>query len=84
MAGSAALVVLSLQAVSSPATALGYVAVFGLGSVAGMVLFSIVIALPLRLRARQLEGAWRGLQAALGAASIGIGAWVVLRSGLGH
>jgi hypothetical protein len=49
-----------------------------------MVLFSMVIALPLRLRARQLEGAWRGLQAVLGAASVGIGAWVVLRSGLGY
>jgi ABC-type nickel/cobalt efflux system permease component RcnA len=84
MAGSAALVVLSLQSVSSPLGALGYVAVFGLGSVLGMVLFSMAIALPFRLRARRLEGAWRSLQAALGAASIALGAWVVLRAGLGH
>ena len=84
MAGSAALVMLSVQAVPSPASALGYVAVFGLGSVLGMVLFSVAIALPFRLRPRALEGAWRGLQAALGAASIGIGAWVVLRTALGH
>jgi ABC-type nickel/cobalt efflux system permease component RcnA len=84
MAGSAALVMLSVQAVPSPASALGYVAVFGLGSVLGMVLFSMAIALPFRLRPRSLEGAWRSLQAALGAASIAIGAWVILRTALGH
>lgn len=84
MAGSAALVMLSLQAVSSPASALGYVALFGLGSVLGMVLFSVAIALPFRLRARQVDGAWRGLQAALGAASIAIGAWVIVKTALGH
>ncbi|HVR72630.1 MAG TPA: urease accessory protein [Vicinamibacteria bacterium] len=83
MAGSAALVVLSLRAVSSTAGALAYIAVFGLGAVAGMVLFSLAIALPLRLRGRHLDRVSRGLEAALGAASVTIGAWIVVRSGLG-
>jgi cytochrome c biogenesis protein CcdA len=83
MAGSAALVVLSLQAVSSTAGAVAYMAVFGAGAVAGMVLFSLAIALPLGLRVGRLEAASRGLEAALGAASVAIGAWTVVRSGLG-
>jgi cytochrome c biogenesis protein CcdA len=83
MAGSAALVVLSLQSVSSTAGALAYMVVFGAGSVAGMVLFSLAIALPLRFKVRQFERASRGLEAALGAASVLIGAWIVVKSSLG-
>ncbi len=40
LAGSAALVVLSLKTVPSVALGLGYIAVFGLGSIAGMALLS--------------------------------------------
>ncbi len=47
MAGSAALVVLSLKAV--PSLSLGYIAMFGMGSIAGMAALSLAIALPLRL-----------------------------------
>ena len=84
MAGSAALVVLSLQAVSSPGRALAYMAVFAAGSIAGMVLFSLAIALPVRLQGRHLERASRGFEAALGAASVVIGVWVAVRAGLGY
>lgn len=84
MAGSAALVVLSLQAVSSPARALAYMAVFAAGSIAGMVLFSLAIALPVRRHARHLQRASRGFEAALGAASVVIGAWVAVRAGLAY
>jgi sulfite exporter TauE/SafE len=83
MAGSAALVVLSLRAVSSTAGSVAYIATFGLGAVAGMVLFSLAVALPLRLRGRHLDRVSRGLEAMLGAASVMIGAWIVVRSGLG-
>lgn len=84
MAGSAALVVLSPQAVSSPGRALAYMAVFAAGSIAGMILFSLAIALPVRLQGRHLERAARGFEAALGAASVVIGTWVAVRAGLGH
>jgi hypothetical protein len=83
MAGSAALVVLSLQAVSSPGLALAYMGVFAAGSIAGMVLFSLAIALPVRLQGRYLERATRGFEAALGVASVVIGAWVAARASLG-
>ena len=84
VAGSAALVVLSLQSVSSPGRALAYIVVFGAGAVAGMVLFSLAVALPLRVPSRHLERASRHLEAALGAASVVIGAWIVVKSGLGY
>jgi ABC-type nickel/cobalt efflux system permease component RcnA len=83
MAGSAALVVVSLQAVGSVPQAIGYMAVFGAGSVLGMVLFSLIIALPLRVRGGYLERAARGLEAALGAASMALGLWIAARSALG-
>jgi hypothetical protein len=83
MAGSAALVVLSLQAVSSPGLAFAYMGVFAAGSIAGMVLFSLAIAVPVRLHGRFLERAARGFEAALGAASVGIGAWAAVRASLG-
>jgi hypothetical protein len=83
MAGSAALVILSLQSVSSPARALAFMAVFAAGSIAGMVLFSLAIALPVRLQGRHIGRASRALEAALGAASVVIGASVAIRAGLG-
>jgi len=83
MAGSAALVVLSLRAVSSSGLALAYMGVFAAGSIAGMVLFSLAIALPVRLQGRYLERASHGFEAALGAASVAIGAWVAVRASLG-
>ncbi|MGS0757063.1 HoxN/HupN/NixA family nickel/cobalt transporter [Roseateles sp. GG27B] len=49
MAGTAALILLSLEAVQSVGMGLAYITVFGLGSMIGMALLSLVIALPLRL-----------------------------------
>ena len=48
MAGSAALVVLTIQTVGSAQLGLLYVALFGLGSIFGMALLSVAIAIPLR------------------------------------
>src|SRR4030095_16329850 len=46
MAGSAALLVLAATQASSPAAGLGYVALFGVGSMIGMAALSAVIAVP--------------------------------------
>ena len=48
MAGSAALILLTLETVVSPGVGLLYIALFGLGSILGMALLSVVIAIPLR------------------------------------
>jgi cytochrome c biogenesis protein CcdA len=73
MAGSAALLVLAVTQASSAAAGLGYVALFGIGSMIGMGALSAVIAVPLAVSARFLTVANRALQGAVGAVTITIG-----------
>src|SRR6187402_1827857 len=54
MAGSAALLVLAVSQAASPALGLGYVALFGIGSMVGMAALSMVIAVPFAVSARWL------------------------------
>jgi hypothetical protein len=73
MAGSAALLVLTVTQAPSAAAGLGYIALFGIGSMIGMALLSTVIAVPIAISARWLTFANRGLQAAVGLVTIAIG-----------
>ena len=73
MAGSAALLVLTVSQAPSPVIGLGYVALFGIGSMIGMGVLSSVIAVPLAASARWLTWANRGLQAAVGLVTTAIG-----------
>jgi cytochrome c biogenesis protein CcdA len=73
MAGSAALLVLAVSQAASPATAVAYVLLFGLGSMLGMGALSAVIAVPLAVSARWLTWANRGLQGAVGVVTIAVG-----------
>jgi cytochrome c biogenesis protein CcdA len=82
MAGSAALLVLAATQASSPAAGLGYVALFGIGSMIGMGALSTVIAVPLAVSARWLTWANRGLQGAVGLATIAIGVMTVVETAL--
>ncbi|QWG25437.1 urease accessory protein [Bradyrhizobium sediminis] len=80
MAGSAALLVLAVSQASSPAAGLGYVALFGVGSMIGMGALSAVIAVPLAVSARWLTWANRGLQGAVGAVTIAIGVTTIVET----
>lgn len=80
IAGSAGLTLLSLQALHSVGSALIYLALFGLGSMLGMVLFSLVLSWPLGWAARHLERTSQSLELALGTFTIGIGFWVMFAS----
>jgi len=73
MAGSAALLVLAATQASSPAAGLGYVVLFGIGSMIGMGVLSAIIAVPLAFSARFLTFANRALQGAVGVVTIAIG-----------
>jgi len=77
MAGSAALLVLTVSQVGNPVYGLLYVALFGVGSILGMGALSTVIAVPLAVSARGLTWANRGLQIAVGVITIGIGATTI-------
>ena len=78
LAGSAALVVLAATALQSPLEGLGYVLLFGLGSVLGMAVLSAVISVPLSLTASYLTWAHRGIRGAAGVASIIFGGVIIL------
>lgn len=82
MAGSAALIVLSLETVRSPLIGCIYIAAFGVGSIAGMALLSIVIAWPMQLSARRLARVHAALMTTVGVASGVVGAVIVYRQAL--
>ena len=81
MAGSAALILLTLQTTLSPLTSLFYVAIFGVGSIAGMALLSLVIAMPLRHSARTFTRIHSGLQYCIGTITIILGTVLMYRTG---
>ena len=81
MAGSAALMLLTLEAMDSAWTGIAYIALFGLGSMVGMALLSVVIAWPMqysgRRSARGLTWFHNGLQAVIGSATVVLGVGIV-------
>jgi len=56
---------------------LGYVALFGIGSMVGMAALSTAIAVPLAVSARWLTWANRGLQGAVGVVTVTIGVMTI-------
>jgi len=83
MAGSAALILLSLEALRSPAWGFACIAIFGAGSILGMALLSAAMAVPLRLTSRHLKRTHDGLSAAVSLATVLLGCYIVYRIGVG-
>ena len=81
LAGSAALVVLSLQAVPSVTLGLGYIALFGVGSILGMAALSVAIAIPMKLSATHLGRLQHATSAAVGVATCALGVVMVWQIG---
>jgi hypothetical protein len=81
MAGSAAIVLLSLGAMESTLTRLGYIAVFGIGSILGMALLSTVIAVPLRWSACVPASTRAFLSSLVGAATFCVGIYLIYQAG---
>lgn len=77
MAGSAALILLTLNTNMSPSIAIGYIIVFGVGSILGMGVLSVVIAIPIWYSARSLTGLHQSLQAVVGVSTIVLGGYVI-------
>lgn len=82
MAGSAALILLSLEAVKSPARGIAYIAVFGAGSIIGMAALSLAIAVPMRLSASRIGRAHAGVSALVGGGTVGLGLFIVYSIGV--
>ncbi len=73
MAGSAALMILVLATIPSAVAALIYIAVFGLGSVGGMLIMSSLISLPFIFTRTRFNVLSEGLQVAVGLFSLSFG-----------
>lgn len=81
MAGSAAVALLVLGAINSPLLGLVYLLVFGVGTVAGMVLITCVLAVPLAVAAPRFASFQRLLAVGTGLASVALGALLVYEIG---
>ncbi len=80
LAGSAAIVLTLAASAGSPLAGLSYIAIFGLGSIAGMAGVSAVLSVPLYFSARFLTRLNRTLQLGIAIFSIGLGVSIMLAS----
>jgi ABC-type nickel/cobalt efflux system permease component RcnA len=81
LAGSAALMILVVATIPSAVAGLIYIAVFGVGSVGGMLLMSSVISLPFLLTGGRLGVVGRVLQMLIGMFSVGFGIYLMSQYG---
>lgn len=82
LAGSAALTLLVLTQIGSPLIGLVYLAVFGVGSIFGMLVMSALVGLPFALGAEWLSGFQHKLQLAAGGFSVVFRIWYAYETGL--
>ena len=73
LAGSAAVALLVMTTIRDPWWCIGYLLLFGLGTVAGMMLMTTVIAVPLTLASNRFSGFSRRISIASGLFSLGFG-----------
>jgi high-affinity nickel permease len=82
LAGSAAVALLVLAAIKNPRWAIAYLLVFGVGTIAGMMLITVALVFPFAYTAN--DSAWmnRNLRMASGLVSLGLGIFVVYQIGI--
>ena len=83
LAGSAAVALLVLAAIRDPLWAVAYLLLFGVGTVAGMMLITAVIGLPFAYTANRFVRMHRYLGVASGLLSLGFGLFLAYQIGLG-
>jgi ABC-type nickel/cobalt efflux system permease component RcnA len=82
LAGSGALTLLVLTQIQSAWVGFFYLAVFGLGSIVGMILMSGLVGLPFALTAKNVGRVHRHLQTTAAGLSIAFGLWYAYSTGL--
>ncbi len=81
MAGSAALMLLVLSAIQSPLVGLVYILLFGVGSIGGMMLMSVLVGLPVYLTAGRFDRANFAVRGLSGVFSVCFGLFMVYEIG---
>jgi len=82
MAGSAALMILVLATIPSAIVGLVYIAVFGLGSVGGMLIMSSLISLPFVFAQKYFKVLGEAMQLIVGLSSVTFGVFMAWQIGL--
>ena len=82
LAGSAAVALLVLTTISRPGWAIGYLLVFGMGTIVGMMLVTAAIALPFTYTLRHFARLNQGLAIASGAISLSFGLFLCYQIGI--
>lgn len=77
LAGSAALMLLVIPTIDSRALGLLYIIIFGIGSIGGMMIMSLLVSLPLRFTAVRFKAVNVMLRVFAGLFSVGLGIWVI-------
>lgn len=81
LAGSAGLMLGVLATISSAPLAFAYILIFGLGSIGGMMVMSVILGLPAHFTAASFTRTNLAVRAASGLFSLGFGAWLVYEIG---
>jgi hypothetical protein len=81
LAGSAAVALLILTTIQNPKLAIAYLLVFGIGTIAGMMLITGAMVLPFVYADKRFSRISRGLRIASGLISVGFGLFLVYEIG---
>jgi high-affinity nickel-transport protein len=82
LAGSAAIALLVLTTIDDARWSAAYLVIFGAGTVAGMMVITAAIAVPLRFASHRVHGLQRHLRVASGALSVALGLFLVHQIGI--
>ena len=81
LAGSAAVALLVLATIPNPLWAIVYLSIFGVGTIAGMMLITAVVALPFAWTGNRFPGLQRHLAVASGLVSVCFGLFLAYQIG---
>jgi high-affinity nickel-transport protein len=82
LAGTAALMLLVVGVIPSLLLAVGYILVFGIGSIGGMVAMSVLLSVPLALAGGRVRTIERSVRLAAALFSLGFGIFLAWKVGL--
>jgi sulfite exporter TauE/SafE len=82
LAGSAAVALLVLTTIREPRWAVAYLLVFGVGTIAGMMLITAAIAVPFTYASNRFRNLNRGLRVATGLISLAFGLFITYQIGI--
>jgi sulfite exporter TauE/SafE len=83
LAGSAALMLLIVPTISSPFVGFLYIAVFGVGSIGGMMAMSFLIGIPVHFTANRFDMVNKAIRLSAGVFSLALGAFIFYEKAVG-